>query len=184
MSDKRKIIWIVLAVFIFSAVANVAALGLWARAQFDAPGPLPEIKTIVIAKGSGLGQIAGQLESGGVIDHDWLFKIAVLLQKRARQLKPGEYEFAAAQSMRAVIDQIADAEIIGGIDGFDRFRFGIAVDIGIGCNEIIANGGVIVGGIFTLGIFVLFRHRHRLAALRAINAIGRLFNRGIDQRMK
>lgn len=112
MSDKRKIIWIVIAVFIFSAVINAAAVGLWARAQFDAPGPLPEIKTIVIAKGAGLGQIAGQLESGGVIDHDWLFKIAVLVQKRARQLKPGEYEFAAGQSMHSVIDQIADGKTV------------------------------------------------------------------------
>jgi UPF0755 protein len=98
---------------LLAAAALVAAgLAYEGYRRVQAPGPLGEPASVVIAAGSGVAGIAGQLAAEGVIDSPNLFRIVARLDSRARTLKAGEYVFPAGISLKGAIDLLERGETV------------------------------------------------------------------------
>jgi len=97
-----------------AALGIVAALGVSAYGylKFTSPGPLREPVAIVLPKGAGLAQIAEELAGAGVIEHPLVFRIGVRLSGVARQLKAGEYNFAAGTRPHAVMTLLISGKTV------------------------------------------------------------------------
>ncbi len=112
MNYKIKTVAIVLGVLFVAIAANVMAVGYWALQGWKNPGPLVSAKTIIIAPGSGLSNIAAQLEQDGVIHHRLIFMGGAWILGLEKKLKPGEYEFAAAEPSQQVLQKIASGKTV------------------------------------------------------------------------
>jgi UPF0755 protein len=75
---------------------------------FESAGPLKEEKTVLIARGSGTGDIGDTLQSQGVISSSFVFASMTRFLKTADQLKAGEYIFKPGVSMREVMDILVE----------------------------------------------------------------------------
>ncbi len=91
-------------------VAGAAVLGGIFR--LDRPGPLQADTTVIVERGASLTAIAENLQSGGVIDDAFLFRLAARLYRVSRSLKAGEYAFPARVSMGGVIDILVSGETV------------------------------------------------------------------------
>ncbi len=107
----RLIVWLInLCVLACIAGLAVAGIGFFLYAK---PGPLTEVKTVVIERGSGLPDIAAQLEQQGVIaSPHQLFIAGVIASGKRSALKAGEYEFPAGISMAGVAGKMAAGEVV------------------------------------------------------------------------
>ena len=92
----NAVIWL-LFIGIFCAAGGV----VYGSRLYEAKGPLPEEKTVLIAKGS---DIADTLERQGVINNTFLFSNASWMLGKSKLLKAGEYKLKAGISMREVVD--------------------------------------------------------------------------------
>lgn len=86
---------------IFLLLGMIAVGGTlgWGYAQFTRPGPAQIDRSVVLAKGSGLKDIAERLNEAGVIDLPLVFRVGVRLAGWARGLRAGEFHFPAQTSM-------------------------------------------------------------------------------------
>ncbi len=99
----------------FAASALVVAGGLLAFYAFDSferPGPLAADTVIYIPQGSGVEAIARQLHEAGAIEDPLVFRLGVRLLRAGRELRAGEYLFAAALSTRGTIDLLRGGETV------------------------------------------------------------------------
>ncbi len=80
--------------------------------RFETPGPLTQPVTVVVAPGSDLGTIAGQLADAGVIPDPFVFEIGVRIADRARDLKAGEYRFDVAVTPRGALDTLTRGDVV------------------------------------------------------------------------
>lgn len=93
--------------------AGTAAGGwMWLQSRFQAPGPLATETVLVIEPGSGLGRIATQLSTAGVIDSDLVFRLHARSSGLAGQLKAGEYAFDPRISTSAVLAKIVAHDVV------------------------------------------------------------------------
>src|SRR6476469_759215 len=83
-------------------VVAVFGLSLYGYMKFTGPGPLATDKTVEVERGGVLGIAAG-LEKAGVISSANVFAAAATCTGERGKLKPGEYEFKQAMSMRDVM---------------------------------------------------------------------------------
>ncbi len=100
----------VLSIFLLG-LAAAAVIGSFGAHQYLSEGPLQDSKLIIIERGSGVSQIAQQLEKEGIINHALLFKIAT---RFGTSLKAGEYEFSPKIPMVEVISMMQEGVV------FDR----------------------------------------------------------------
>jgi UPF0755 protein len=91
---------------------SIASFTLWAWRDWTTPGPLPEQRTIVLARGSGAVEIARALAEEGVLAHPWLFLLGAEATGQLHRLKAGEYEFEAAISPEGVSDLLASGKTV------------------------------------------------------------------------
>lgn len=102
--------------FVFSlAIIGVIALGgafFYGKARFEAAGPNPASKIILLPAGSGLNQIANTLARKGVIEDELIFKLGARALKAERSLKAGEYEIAPTASMAEILDLLQRGETV------------------------------------------------------------------------
>ncbi len=92
---------------VFTASVLVVAGGLltfYAIGRFERPGPLAADTVVYIPQGSGVAAIARQLHQAGAIEEPLVFRLGVRLLGVGRELRAGEYLFAAALSTRDAID--------------------------------------------------------------------------------
>ncbi len=101
----------VLSLMTFLAIGLGVAFYI-GKLRFEAEGPLPETKTVIINRGEGVGEIAARLENAGVITDRLLFRVGVSIRKADTQLKAGEYLFQARASVSDVIDTLIDGKAI------------------------------------------------------------------------
>lgn len=101
----------VLSLLTFLAIGLGVAFYI-GKLRFEADGPLPETKTVIINRGEGVGEIAARLENAGVITDRLLFRVGVSIRKADTQLKAGEYLFQARASVSDVIDTLVDGKAI------------------------------------------------------------------------
>ena len=114
--------------------ASLGSFALWAWRDWTAPGPLPEKRTIVLARGSGAVDIARALGAEGVLAHPVLFLLAAQVTGDIHRLKAGEYEFEAAITPEGVAELLASGKTV---------RHRLTIPEGLTSAEIIA----IVNGI-------------------------------------
>jgi UPF0755 protein len=96
-----------LAVLFLSLLILAGAGYVFLRGQWGPHGPGG---TVYIPKGASLGQIAQELAKGGFIPNAWSFKVLTRLEKAERELKPGEYEFAAAVTASQILEKLRKGE--------------------------------------------------------------------------
>jgi UPF0755 protein len=103
--------------FVFLSFLLVAAVAIWLRHNFDAPGPLGETATVVIPKGEGALEIAERLEKSNVIADRRVFMLQYYVSRLysggggaasadKASLKAGEFQFSKAASVRQVLDTL------------------------------------------------------------------------------
>jgi len=105
--------------FVFLTLVMVAAVALWLRQNFDAPGPLADTASVVIPKGEGAIEIAERLEKSSVIADRRVFMLQYYVARiygsttakagstgDRTSLKAGEYEFPKAASARSVLETV------------------------------------------------------------------------------
>src|SRR5262249_41858289 len=92
--------------------ASLGSYALWAWRDWTAPGPLPEKRTIVLARGSGAVDIARALGAEGVLAHPVLFLLAAQVTGDVHRLKAGEYEFEAAITPEGVAELLASGKTV------------------------------------------------------------------------
>jgi UPF0755 protein len=96
---------------LLALIAVGTALG-WGYAQFTRPGPSAMDRAVVLAKGSGLQEIAARLAGSGVIARPLVFRIGVRLGRWSRGLRAGEFRIPARTSMRDVVAILRKGETI------------------------------------------------------------------------
>jgi UPF0755 protein len=96
---------------LFVAVAAGGAL-IWERVNFEAPGPSPTYKVVLVNPGDHVTTIAARLEDAGVIANAALFGAGVRLRGLQSRLKAGEYGFPARVSMADVADILVSGRSI------------------------------------------------------------------------
>jgi UPF0755 protein len=92
--------------------ASVAGFTVWAWRDWTAPGPLPEKRTLVLARGSGAVEIARALGAEGVLAHPWLFLLDAEVTGDVHRLRAGEYEFEAAITPEGVAELLASGKTV------------------------------------------------------------------------
>ncbi len=76
------------------------------------PGPAKEETVVVLPRGAGLVRITELLSNAGVIEHPWLFRLAVRVLGHDRDLKAGEYAFPAAITPGSVLNLLASGQTV------------------------------------------------------------------------
>ena len=100
--------------FTFVVVLGLMAVGVVAYGMrlFDAPGPLPADKIVLVTPGSGVGDILDQLEREGVVSDATILRGAVYARNLQARVRAGEYLFKANASPRAVLDTLISGRSI------------------------------------------------------------------------
>ncbi len=94
-------------------LAALAAIAAWAFIrELDQPGPLSQERIVLLEPGSGARAIATRLQAAGVVRNAVLFRLAARYLGRARALRPGEYAFSPAVTLRQVITKLADGDVV------------------------------------------------------------------------
>ncbi len=99
----------------FATSALVVAGGLlafYAIDRFERPGPLAADTVIYIPQGSGVEAIARRLHQAGAIEEPLVFRLGVRLLRVGRELRAGEYLFAAALSTRDAINLLRSGQTV------------------------------------------------------------------------
>jgi UPF0755 protein len=96
------------------AIGMALAIGTvrWAFQQIEAPGPLAASRVLVVPKGAGMGQIARDLETAGIIANEKLFRLYARYRKLDASLRAGEYKFEPDISMEAVLAKLAAGKTV------------------------------------------------------------------------
>ena len=85
----------------------------YGKQVLEAPGPLPEERTVNIPVRAGKRDIADVLTKEGVIDvNPWVFIASVFALKASSDLKPGEYAFQKNASLRDVIGTMVEGKVV------------------------------------------------------------------------
>ncbi|MGB7431568.1 MAG: endolytic transglycosylase MltG [Ahrensia sp.] len=100
------------------ALVGLGALIYLGKQRFEAPGPLVAETNYVVRSGASLAQIAGALETRGVISNATIFEFGTRASGNTTALKSGEYAFEAGASMRDVMQTIVSGRSV---------QFGITV---------------------------------------------------------
>ena len=111
---SRMMRWIGRLALLLVLVVVVAGLGAWwAYSRVQAPyGGATDAETFVdIPPGIGPAAIGARLVQAGVVQDAWTFRVAVLVSGRARELKAGEYRFAAPMTALDVVGKIARGDV-------------------------------------------------------------------------
>jgi UPF0755 protein len=102
------------AIFMILVIVSVTVgAGLYfGRQSFEAPGPLPDDKVVIIPRGLGIRDIADVLVREGVIDQPYVFMGGVVALKARGELKSGEYQFTKRASVAEVVDTILEGKVV------------------------------------------------------------------------
>jgi UPF0755 protein len=90
----------------------VFGLALYGYVKFTGPGPLASDTTFQVERGGGVLGIAAELEKAGIISSANIFAAAAMVTGDRGKLKPGEYRFTQAMSMRDVMALIVSGKFI------------------------------------------------------------------------
>lgn len=107
----KRVFFAVLVVIVLCVLGAGAVMG-YAYRQQNAPGPLAEAKTVLIAPGTGFKAVAAQLAHEGVIANRELFMLPAVLAKQHRAVKAGEYAFTPHMSGAEVLAKLVKGDVV------------------------------------------------------------------------
>ncbi|WP_025898551.1 endolytic transglycosylase MltG [Sneathiella glossodoripedis] len=107
---KKYLIFLIALFLLFNAA--VAGLFGYGWHLFTKPGPLTHSKIMLFEKGTGVRQIAKQLQSEGIIHNEFSFLLGTRLQSQDKSLKAGEYEFTPGMSGEEVMSKLVEGKSI------------------------------------------------------------------------
>ena len=90
----------------------VVLAGLGAVWRLNGPGPARHATSVILARGSGVSRIAGELKQAGVISSAALFVLTARLSGASGDLKAGEYAFLKGASLTRVLDDIRAGRVV------------------------------------------------------------------------
>lgn len=96
----RRLIGAAFAVLVLALLVGGGSLLAWRR--YEAPGPLPEARAVVVPRG-GLAPVAEALAAEGVVATPLELRLAALATRDQGALHAGELEFPAHASLRDVL---------------------------------------------------------------------------------
>ena len=102
-----KKLFVLLLFFIALGILLAGKFYFWSVAE----GPGEEEVHVVIPKGANFNLVAAKLEENGVIDKQWLLKIAARILGSDKTLKAGEYLFEPKVSILDVLKKISSGDI-------------------------------------------------------------------------
>lgn len=102
-----KKLFVLLLFFIALGILLAGKFYFWSVAE----GPCEEEVHVVIPKGANFNLVAAKLEENGVIDKQWLLKIAARILGSDKTLKAGEYLFEPKVSILDVLKKISSGDI-------------------------------------------------------------------------
>lgn len=102
----------VAALAMLLALAGAIVIAGWTQlnAYLIRPGPAKAETVVLLPRGAGLAGITEILTEARVIEQPWLFRLAVRVLGRDRDLKAGEYAFPARVSVATVINMLANGQ--------------------------------------------------------------------------
>ncbi|ARN82138.1 endolytic transglycosylase MltG [Methylocystis bryophila] len=100
MSDGFSFVLVALVVGIFGLVSM--------RHMLNEPGPLRADKIVYFTPRTDALEMISQLEREGVVDNPYLMNATLLVENKIGKVKPGEYLFKQAASIRDVIDVLVN----------------------------------------------------------------------------
>jgi UPF0755 protein len=106
----RLLVWLLILTALVTGAGTFAYREI--ESEFAAPGPARETKIVMLPKGASLGYIAELLAYEGVIRSPLMFRLAVRLEGRARDLMAGEYEIPARASPRDVLALLVEGRTL------------------------------------------------------------------------
>lgn len=110
-SALRRVVY---SLILFAGCIALAVFGLtlYGYVKFTGPGPLADDKVFQVERGGGVLGIAADLEKAGIISNANIFAAAATAIGDRGRLKPGEYQFKQAMSMRDVMNLIVSGKFI------------------------------------------------------------------------
>ena len=100
------------ATFVVVALVFVAvALGCYFAPGPGLPGKADQV-TVILRKGAGVAEVAGDLQRAHVIANAPIFMALAEVTGAARRLKPGEYAFASHSSVSKVLFKLRTGDIV------------------------------------------------------------------------
>ncbi len=96
----RRLIGAAFALLVLALLVGGGALLAWRR--FDAPGPLPAARAVVVPRG-GLEPVAEALAANGIVANPLELRLAALATRGDGPLHAGELDFPAQASLREVL---------------------------------------------------------------------------------
>jgi UPF0755 protein len=102
------------ALAMLAAFAGVVTIAGWTQLStyLNQPGPAGEEVTVVLPRGAGVAHIARELADARVIRQPLMFRLAVRVLRRDRELRAGEYAFPAQVTPRGVIGMLSRGETV------------------------------------------------------------------------
>ncbi len=92
-----------LAGILLFAGGLLGAAAFYGKTAFEEPGPLAENRIFAVARGMSTPEIAGALETAGIISDDKVFLAAAYISGNHQRMKAGEYEIPQRASMAEVM---------------------------------------------------------------------------------
>ncbi|HKH01879.1 MAG TPA: endolytic transglycosylase MltG [Bradyrhizobium sp.] len=115
-SKKARNPYVVLGNALFTIILLIGLVAgggvVFGKQRFEAPGPLPQEKTVNIPRNLGVRDIAELLVREGVIDQPWVFIGGVVALKAKEDLKFGEYQFPKHASVRDVVETLTEGKVV------------------------------------------------------------------------
>ncbi len=97
--------------FCLACLAGAGGYGFFTyKAYIDGSGPNGSETVVLLPRGSGVSQITRLLDDANVIEHPWLFRLAVRAGGHDRSLKAGEYAFTPGITPNEVIDKLVEGK--------------------------------------------------------------------------
>jgi UPF0755 protein len=107
---RRWVLRLVLAVLVATGAA--AAIGAWYVDRYlDTPLPLAEEALFEIRPGRGLGGIARELETEGLLTHPRLFTLYGRYTDQAARVQAGEYRIAVGETPRGLLARFVSGKV-------------------------------------------------------------------------
>ena len=103
-------LWIALAVVAIVTLAGAFGLRQWLFQRW--PVTPPGVQRVTIASGSGVAQVARQLEAAGVIGDADRFIDLARWREAAEKIRAGEYEFTKAATPVEVLDRLVAGDVV------------------------------------------------------------------------
>jgi UPF0755 protein len=101
----------ILLLIVIGIIGVFAALYFGAK-QFHAEGPATEEAVFLVPSGASLASVAADLEQQGLIENEFVFRFATLMQKKSTNIKAGEFRIPAGSSMAAILHEITEGNPI------------------------------------------------------------------------